>query len=142
MIAVDTNVLVYAHREDMPRHREALSRLVALATGDAPWAIPVFCVGEFLRVITHPRFFGDPHTHQEARGAVRAVLASPSLHILLPGDRFLRLFLNAIEEASAVGNDVFDAQIVALCRERGVRALLTEDRDFARFPGFPTERLG
>jgi len=31
------------------------------------------------------------------------------------------------------GNLAFDAQIVALCRECRVRALLTEDRDFGRF---------
>jgi predicted nucleic acid-binding protein len=36
---------------------------------------------------------------------------------------------------------VFDAQIAAVCREWGVRALLTEDRDFDRFAGFATERL-
>jgi predicted nucleic acid-binding protein len=31
--------------------------------------------------------------------------------------------------------------MVALCREAGVTALITEDRDFARFPGFRTERI-
>lgn len=36
---------------------------------------------------------------------------------------------------------VFDAQIVAVCREVGVRALVTKDRDFARFDDFPTERI-
>jgi predicted nucleic acid-binding protein len=36
---------------------------------------------------------------------------------------------------------VFDAQIVALCREAGVSALLTEDRDFARFSRFRATRL-
>jgi predicted nucleic acid-binding protein len=44
-------------------------------------------------------------------------------------------------EAEASGNLMFDAQIVALCREAGVTALLTEDRDFDRFPGFRTTRL-
>ena len=42
---------------------------------------------------------------------------------------------------NAVGNLVFDAQIVALCREHGVSKLFTEDRDFDRFKGFQTERL-
>jgi len=39
------------------------------------------------------------------------------------------------------GNLVFDAQIVAVCREGGASELLTEDRDFARFPGFRMRRL-
>jgi len=61
--------------------------------------------------------------------------------VLYPGAAFLELFLEAIKEAQAAGNLIFDAQIVALCREAGVRSLLTEDRDFARFRAFPTERL-
>lgn len=49
MIAVDTNVLVTAHREDLPKHRLALERLSEMAAGDSPWAIPAFCLGEFVR---------------------------------------------------------------------------------------------
>lgn len=54
-------------------------------------------------------------------------LGACSARILVTGslDRFLQ----------------FDAQVVALCREAGVTALLTEDRDFDRFRGFRTLRL-
>ena len=34
------------------------------------------------------------------------------------------------------------AQIVPVCREHGVRTLLTEDRDFHRFGDFAVEHLG
>ncbi|MGH7545144.1 MAG: PIN domain-containing protein, partial [Gemmatimonadota bacterium] len=67
--------------------------------------------------------------------------ASPSLTLLSPGDRYWPLFREALREGRAAGNLAFDAQIVAVCRERGVRALLTEDRDFRRFAGFPLEHL-
>ena len=40
MIAVDANILVYAHREDSPFHDAAFARLAELAEGAAPWAIP------------------------------------------------------------------------------------------------------
>jgi toxin-antitoxin system PIN domain toxin len=136
VIAVDTNVLVYAHREELRQHRRARQRLVALAEGAARWAIPVFCLGEFMRVVTHPRVFDPPFTAEEACDAVERVLASPSLQVLLPGSRFWTLFRDAVREADATGNLVYDAQIVALCRESGVGTLLTEDRDFHRFPGF------
>lgn len=66
MIAVGTNILVYAHREELPQHRNARTRLAELAEGNAPWAIPVFCLGEFLGVVTHPRLFDPPHTIAEA----------------------------------------------------------------------------
>ena len=55
MIAVDTNVLVYAHRAELPLHEAARSRLVAFAESPARWAIPVSCLGEFIRVTYHLR---------------------------------------------------------------------------------------
>ena len=142
MIAVDTNVLVYAHRPELPKHRAARRRLVELARGPAAWGIPLFCLGEFLRLIGHPRLFDPPHSPSEACEALRRVLESPSLSVLYPGAAFPRLLREAVHEANAVGNLVFDTQIAAVCREWGVRALLTEDRDFDRFAGFATERLG
>jgi len=141
VIAVDTNVLVYAHREELPQHAKAHARLIALAEGPTPWGIPVFCLGEFLRVVTHPRLFDPPHTIDEACTALDRILASPSARVLIPGERHWHLLAQAIREADATGNLVFDAQIAALCREEGVSALVTEDRDFDRFPRFKTERL-
>jgi hypothetical protein len=141
VIAVDTNILVYAHREELPQHAVARARLTALAEGDAPWAIPVFCLGEFLRVVTHPRLFDPPHTIEEGCGALDRILESPSLRILNPAERFWAMLAEAVREADATGNLVFDAQLAALCREHGVSALLTEDRDFDRFSGLRTERL-
>lgn len=134
MIAVDTNVLVYAHREDLAGHSSAAGCLRQLAEGAAIWSIPVFCVGEFLRVVTHPRIFENPSTLAEATGALRGLLNSPSLHVLMPGARFAALLLKTCLDADTRGNLVFDAQIAALCRENGVNRLLTLDRDFARFP--------
>ncbi|MBI4565968.1 MAG: hypothetical protein HY716_14875 [Planctomycetes bacterium] len=54
MIAVDTNVLLYAHRPEMPLHAAAFKRLKRLAEAVDPWALPLFCLLEFVRVITHP----------------------------------------------------------------------------------------
>lgn len=141
MIAVDTNVLVYAHRAELPQHERARRRLTALAEGDAPWGIPIFCLGEFLRVVTHLRLFDPPFAVSEACEALDRVLESPSVLVLMPGERFWSLLRRAVAEADAAGNLAFDAQIVAVCREAGTSALLTEDRDFDRFPGFSTSRL-
>jgi toxin-antitoxin system PIN domain toxin len=135
MIAVDTNVLVTAHREDLAKHRAALERLTELAVGDLPWAIPVFCIGEFVRVVTHLRLFDPPSTLDEAAAALEGLLKSPTLRILSPGPRYPKLFAEALREADARGNLAFDAQIAAVCREHGTGRLLTMDKDFARFRG-------
>jgi predicted nucleic acid-binding protein len=91
VIAVDTNILVYAHREKLPQHGRARTRLIELAEGPARWAIPVFYLGEFLRVVTHPRLFELPFEIAEASEALGRVLSSPSLVVLTPGDRFWQL---------------------------------------------------
>jgi uncharacterized protein len=141
VIAVDTNILVYAHREELPHHRSARAKIIGLAEGDALWGIPVFCIGEFVRVITHLKLFDPPYTAGEACDAVDRLLESPSLRVLYPGSGYVSLLQEAVREANAVGNLIFDAQIVAVCRESGVSSLLTEDRDFARFHGFKTRTL-
>ena len=142
MIAVDTNVLVHVHRQDSPKHDAAHTRVVALAESPSRWAIPVFCIGEFVRVITHPRLFHAPHSAEEACEALSRLLASPSVTVLCPGPEYPALLKETIREANAVGNLVFDAQIVAVCRESGVSRLVTEDRDFERFERLDIERLG
>ena len=135
MKAVDTNILIYAHRGGLPQHAAAKALLIDLAEAQERWAIPIFCLAEFLRVVTHPKFI-PMFTIEEAVDAVERLLESPSLEVLFPGERFLALLFEAIADAKATGNLVFDAQIVALCREAGVRELITEDRDFRRFKDF------
>ena len=60
MIALDTNILVYAHREESPFHEAAFRRVAALAEGPALWAIPWPCLYEFLAIVTHAH---APLTH-------------------------------------------------------------------------------
>ena len=60
MIAVDTNILVYAHREDASFHKAASRAMTELAEGLAGWAIPWPCLHEFLAIVTHPRIYAPP----------------------------------------------------------------------------------
>ncbi|MCE9630194.1 MAG: PIN domain-containing protein [Planctomycetia bacterium] len=133
MIAVDTNILVYADREESALHNAALRAVRQLAEGDEAWAIPIFCIGEFLRVVSHDRLFDPPTPAIDAVDSMESLLASPSARLLVPGDRYLNLLRSLIEESKVQGNLVFDAQIAAVCLEHGATMLLTEDRDFARF---------
>ncbi len=133
MKAIDTNVLVYARREELPKHTRAVTLLHELAEGQVPWGIPVFCIGEFLRVVTHRRVFNPPTPLEEALSAIDALLESPTVRLLMPGERYWTLLTDATSRAQTTGNLVFDAQIAAVCLEHGVEALVSEDRDFTRF---------
>jgi toxin-antitoxin system PIN domain toxin len=133
VIAVDTNVLVHAHREEMTKHREAVQLLRNLAEGPNLWAIPVFCIGEFMRVVTHHRVFTPPSPLEDALMAIQSLIESPSVRVLLPGERYWQIFEQTVRRSQTTGNLVYDAQIAAVCLEYSVSALISEDRDLLRF---------
>lgn len=141
MIALDTNILVYAHRSESSLHGPALARLRELVEGNLPWALPVFCIGEFVRVVTNARIFRPPTGIESALDFLSQLLGSPSARLLLPGTTFPALFADACRDAAVQGNLAFDGQIAAVCREHGVTSILTEDRDFARFASPTPVRL-
>jgi len=142
LIAVDSNVLIYAHRGETSWHVEAASRLAALAQGPKRWGLPVFCVTEFMRVVTHRRVFNPPSSISDAAAFVTNVAAAPSCELVRPGPGFLELLVETARQADTRGNVVFDAQIAALCFEHGIDTVLTNDRDFGRFEPLRVQTLG
>lgn len=134
MIAVDTNILVYAHREDAEWHEAALSRFTELAEGRSTWAIPWPCVHEFLAIVTHPRIFEPPTPLGAALGQVEAWLESPALVLLSESDGHWPALRALLSSGRIAGPRVHDARIAALCTQHGVRELWSVDRDFGRFP--------
>ena len=135
MIAVDTNVLVYAHREDSQWHSQAYARMLELAEGRAPWAIPWPCVNEFLAISTHPKIYFPPTPLSAAIDQVVSWMESPSLSLLTESERYWQEFRRILETGKIVGPQVHDARIAGLCLFYGISELWTADRDFSRFPG-------
>lgn len=133
MIALDTNVLVYAHRRDSEWHERAAGCLRGLAEGAATWAIPWPCVHEFLAIVTHPRVYDPPTPLTAALDQVDAWLEAPTLALLGEGPGYWPLAARTIRDGRAVGPRVHDARVAALCLAHGVRELWTADRDFTRF---------
>lgn len=134
MIALDTNILVYAHREDAPWHDAAKACLVQLAEGPSSWAIPWPCVHEFLAIVTHPRIFKTPTPVALALEAVDALLQAPRLALLPETDGYWVELRRLVGAGRVAGPVVHDARIAALCRSHGVSVLWSADRDFSRFP--------
>ncbi len=135
MLAVDTNVLIYAEIASSRHHKRAREILIGLAEGASAWAIPWPCVYEFLRVVTHPRVYHPPVPIEIALEDVGKILGSPSLVLLSETSYHHAVLEQVIRQANVSGNLIHDAHIVALCLEHGVSELLTGDRDFARFSG-------
>lgn len=133
MIAVDTNILVYAHRRDSPFFRDAFDRVRSLAAGRSAWAIPWPCVLEFLTVATHPRIYSPASTIDEALAQVDAWMASPTVVLLAETRDFWPELRRQIVNGRVAGPRIHDARIAALCITHGVRELWSADRDFNRF---------
>ena len=134
MIAVDTNILVYAHRRDSEWHQAAADAVRSLAEARSAWAIPWPCIHEFLAIVTHPRVYDPPTPLAQALDQVEAWCESPSLTLLSESDEHWAMLAASLRSASVTGPRVHDARIAALCACHGVRQLWTADRDFSRFP--------
>jgi toxin-antitoxin system PIN domain toxin len=135
VIAVDTNILVYAHREESPFHDAAFRRVMELAEGPATWSIPWPCLHEFLAIVTHPRIYAPPTPLVRALDQVDTWLESPTLSLLAEPAAHWPTLRALIAGGRVVGPQVHDARIAALCRQHGVRELWSADRDFSRFAG-------
>jgi uncharacterized protein len=134
VIAVDTNILVYAHRRDAPWHESASRCLKALAEGLGAWAVPWPCLHEFLAIVTHPRIYDPPSTSAQAVDQVDAWMESPTLHVIHETTGHWVEIRELLRAGKIVGPRTHDARVAAICLTNGVRELLTADRDFSRFP--------
>lgn len=133
MIAVDTNILVYAHRAESVFFKQAYNCIKALAEGTQTWGIPVSCLHEFLAVVTNPKIFNPASTYEQALAQVDAWLASPQVHILHSSALHWHVLSELSRKAKLQGGQFHDARIAAICLENGVSVLLSADRDFGRF---------
>ena len=134
MIAVDTNVLVFAHREDAHWHEIAFVRITELTGGKAPWAIPWPCIHEFLAIVTHPRIYSPPTPLELAIDQVEAWMEVPNLILLVELEGYWQKLRMLLDAGKVTGPMVHDARIAALCLLHEVTELWTADRDFSRFP--------
>ena len=77
MIAIDTHLLVFAHRGNAPLHEAALAALRPVLEGTSAWALPWPCVHEFISISTHPGIYQPASTLSEALGFLEQLFGSP-----------------------------------------------------------------
>jgi len=139
VIAVDTNILVHAHRGESPWHESADRVMAGFVEGRSSWVIPWHCIIEFIAMVTHPRIYQPPSHLHVALEQVQSWLESPSLILLSETPGFYSTLATTLSQAAVVGPRVHDARIAALCIHHGVTTLYTADRDFSRFARLHTQ---
>ncbi len=134
MFVVDTNILLYAADRDFAEHGRCRELLLEWRAQATPWYLTWGILYEFLRVVTHPKVLRKPFTTKEAWAFVEALLASPSLGVLIETERHAAVAAELLARDGAVsGNLVFDARTAILMKEHGLRTIYTRDMDFHRF---------
>ncbi|HRZ34823.1 MAG TPA: PIN domain-containing protein [Candidatus Paceibacterota bacterium] len=134
MIAADTQLLVYAHREDSEFHVAAKELVESLRQQPAAWAIPWPCLHEFIAIATHPGIYKPACTLAQALGFAESLLAAPQLHLLSESPGYFEKLRDISTAARLKGPRIHDARIAALCLHHGVHELWSADRDFSAFP--------
>ena len=135
MLAVDTNVLIYAADADLQFHAPCRDWLERQRVRPDAWYTTWGIVYEFLRVTTHPRVMRRPWSVLAAWEFVSALLASPGLALLVPTQRHADVAGKVISELPHLaGNLLHDAHTAILMREHGIARICTRDTDFNQFP--------
>lgn len=139
MIAVDTNLLVYAHRRAAPEHAAAAAVLRGLVEGSRNWALPWPCCYEFFGVATNRRLWqGQATSAEDAWRQLSHWAHAPTCRLLAETDDFFDVLEGFLVRPGVRGARVHDARIAALCCTHGVDSLWTRDRDFSLFPELQT----
>jgi len=128
----DVNILVYAHREDAPRHARYAEWLTALATGAEPFALSEAVMQGFVRVVTHPRVFHPASTTKQPFRFLDGLVSRSTCTVMRPGPEHWGIFRALCEQGDLRHKLVADAAHAALAIETGGE-WVTADTDFARF---------
>ncbi len=135
MIAVDTNILIYAHRSGTDEHRPARRAIERARNSGEPWGISAASIGEFWSIVTHPRAAGRPSTPAEAAGFLQALAETAGMQTWTPGPGFAARLLACACDLDVSGPRIFDLQIALTVFDNGATQLWTHDAGFVRLPG-------
>ena len=135
MIALDTNLLIYAHRAAMPEHSAARRAIEKAVIHPQGWGIPLPCLAEFWSVVTHPAATGTPARPETAALFITNLVEDGGGTLWQPSADFGRRLLQIAAELKIVGRRIFDLQIALIAFENGATELWSHDRNFVGVPG-------
>jgi len=133
MIAIDTNLLVYAHRARTPEHTRA-RKAIERASAAEGWGFAAASLAEFWAIATHSSSEGRPSTANQAGAFIRA-LVQAGAQIWLPGPGFGNRLMQLATDLDVVGTRVFDLQIALVAFDSGATEVWTHDARFVKIPG-------
>lgn len=135
MIAIDTNLLIYAHRYNVPQREAAQDAFIEAANSASGWGICLPCIAEFWSVVTHSAQPGVRSSSAAATNFIHRLLTEGHGHIWVPGPGFGQRLMRWAASLKIRGASVFDLQIALIALEHGAREIWTHDKNFVSVPG-------
>lgn len=135
MIALDTNLLVYAHRRGAAEHGSARQAIERAASQPLGWGIPLPCVAEFWMVVTHPSCPGGASSADLASRFIASLIGSGRGQLWHPLPGFGLRLAQAGSARAVCGARIFELQIAMIAAENGATELWTHHRAFVTVPG-------
>jgi toxin-antitoxin system PIN domain toxin len=135
MIAIDTNLLIYAHRRATSQHKAARKTIERAANDSRGWGISLQSVAEFWSVVTHPAAAGRPSSPAQAKSFLSNLRADAGMLVWTPGTGFDERLLQLALDLAVPGPRIFDLQIALTAFEHGAAEIWTHDSNFVKVPG-------
>jgi len=135
LIAIDTNLLVYAHRAATPQHEEAQRALSEAVHHPQGWGFSLPVLAEFWSVVTHPNSSGRPSSPEEAQRFVEALVRGGRAQVWMGREGLGERLISTARSLGVSGVRIFDVQIALIAREAGARRIWTHDSGFKAPPG-------
>ena len=135
MIALDTNLLIYAHRSSTPEHRGAQRAIETALASPRGCGLPAPAVAEFWRIVTDPASAARPSQPAEARRFLAALVEEAGLEVWLPSPGFAPRLAAVAETLGLRGSRILDLQIALTAFDNGATEIWTHDRAFVAVPG-------
>jgi uncharacterized protein len=103
VLLVDVNLLVCAHREELPEHKDLRAWLQSVLAGDEAYGMSDLVLSGFLRVVTNPRVFNIPTPLDIALEFTNRVRSQENCVPIAPGPRHWGIFTSLCRSGAAKG---------------------------------------
>lgn len=134
MIALDTNLLVYAHLPHTPKHLQA-RQVLEQAFSIGPCGTALTNLSEFWAVVTQEKSDKKAVPLSEPKAYIQALVEDGPLKIWHPTIGFYQRLIETAERFGICGVKIFDLQIGLLALENSATEIWTCDRKFIQLPG-------
>jgi hypothetical protein len=138
MIAIDTNLLVFAHRTQVSEHRAARKAIEKASMDSDGWGFTLTNLLEFWSIVTHPAAPPRPSTPAEASAFVQSLIRDADAQIWLPGEGFDQRLMQLGSKLRVSGPRIFDLTVALIALEAGAGEIWTHDFGFLSLPGLRT----